>query len=53
MEKLTIFSYYFSNFSFKQTLYLMDEDNCDKTFIELQKAFNKIQNEDLELKVFK
>ena len=34
----------------KQALYLMNEDNYDKTFLEFQKGFNNIQDEDLILK---
>ena len=34
----------------KQALYLMNEANYDKTFLEFQKGFNNIQDEDLKLK---
>ena len=34
----------------KQALYVMNEDNYDKNFLDFQKGFNNIQQKDLEIK---
>ena len=52
--ELALYGRILNSISFKQAIYLLNEVNYDKSFLEFQEGFNNIQKDDLKIKgVFK